>query len=414
MSIRGGRALSWGLAVIFGLGPIYWFPGVPQVAITAAKIAALTTFVVALLFNNPFRTRERLAVPLVILLWAATISSLYHGDAYVFNAVALAGIAVVAAVAALNDAQQALWKSLEKGVLIFTFFALVVIFDGLTGGSMRNPFYEYPYPLYLSGFQGGRTGWGSACGFMMAVALIAALNAKTPRRHGFWLAVALVIAVNPILVGTRGGTLGTALLFLAYGAMIARSKGGLSARGLAALGGLLLLLAGLIIFNWESIQYSRVWTSFSEDSLLEENSRITGYAMALDAFAKHPLAGFGEFSLEGTLGYNEIHNLWLRLMVERGVFAGLITSGVLIFLLTPLAKNRAKGSPLLLIAGLVPTMFEPTAIFGNFFSTFAFWMASIYLIHVPMTVVRSRSDLLPVGSAGRPGGYVAHPSYYRG
>lgn len=394
MGISGGRLLGWSLALSIGFGPIYWLPGVPNVAILGVKVAALLTFIGSVLWGNAPQFAGKYVAPLLVLIWAGTMSSIYHEDAFVVNAVVLSLIVIIAGIVTIADHQIVVWKYVERGVKIFTIFALLVILDAVRGGVIPNPYYDYFNPLYLTGFHGGRTGWGVTCGFMLAFALTSALNTKS-RTHVLWLIIAVIMAANTILVGTRGGVVTSALLLAGYAAINVRSGSRISGKGIAAIAGLVLMLAGLVVVYWEGIQRSRVWTSFTGGSALEEESRLFGYELAINGIAEHPLAGYGEFSLDVALGYSEIHNLWLRLLVERGLIVGSISAAVLLWLILPLWRTPVRGAALVLLAGLAPTMIEPTAIFGNFFSTFGFWFVVIYLTHNTALTLKASHNVPP-------------------
>ena len=370
------RVGGWALAISIGFGPIYWFPGVPEVTVVAVKAVALTLFAVSFLASNSFKFPARYMGALALLVCAAAMSSIYHEDLFVLDAMTLAAIVIFAGAVSLSDSRMAMWKYVERGVLIFATFAALVIVDGVRGGGVPNPFYEYYYPLSLSGFAGGRTGWGVSCGFMMAFALIAAIN-RTTRAGIVWMAVAAVLAVNSFMVGTRGGTLTAALLLFSFVAI--SFKNGKRPLAIASVFILFFSALAFVAVNIEWIESTRVWQAFTGGTVRQENIRLNGYQMAFSGLIERPLAGFGEFDLEAALGYSEIHNLWLRLLVERGILAGGVTCAVVFWLVARLFKSPVRGASLVIIAGLLPTMFEPTTIFGNFFSTFGFWFVCIHL-----------------------------------
>lgn len=383
---------GWALAVSIGFGPIYWLPDVPDALVFNIKAAAMTLFAAIFVMNGGFRLPDRLFAGLFIFSLIAAISSAYHGDTFFLNALTLSAIAIFAGTVALSSAATSIWKYVEWGVLIFAVFAGLVIIDGLRGGVTPNPFYEYFYPLSLSGFAGGRTGWGVTCGFMLAISLIASVHRKTKYALG-WLAIGTIFATNSLLVGTRGGTI-TAVLLLGAFIVVSYRFGN---RTLAITSAVVLTIGTLIfaVLNIEWLETSRVFQGlFSESG--QRNLRIAGYGYSWGAILERPFTGWGEFSLENEFGYASVHNLWLRLIVERGIIAGAIIAAVILRLLLPLMKTPVHGVSFLLIAGLTPTMFEPTAIFGNYFSTFGYWFVCIFLLGFSAPHVLSSRDLLPV------------------
>src|SRR5690606_17976230 len=125
---------GWSLAFIIGFGPIYWLPGVPEVLVPSLKIAGLALFAGALLLNNAFRFPRHLSAPMFVLVGAAIISSVYHGDTFFTNALVLSIIAALAYTVAANDTALEMDVYIERGVLLFALFAVLVIIDAVRGG----------------------------------------------------------------------------------------------------------------------------------------------------------------------------------------------------------------------------------------------------------------------------------------
>ena len=112
----------------------------------------------------------------------------------------------------------------------------------------------------------------------------------------------------------------------------------------------------------------------------------------MELIANRPLLGYGFDGLHSSAlsRAEQIHNLWLRLGVQSGLLAPLVFASVVISVLlrsvrhyreTRTRRNSVKtrsvstSLPLVLVAGLVISMFEPNTLLGTF-QTSAIWWAS--------------------------------------
>jgi O-antigen ligase len=117
--------------------------------------------------------------------------------------------------------------------------------------------------------------------------------------------------------------------------------------------------------------------------------RISGYMVALELISQRPFRGYGFDQLvlaDFGLGYQDVHNLWLRLATEAGVFLPLAFAGLISAFLVRVRSlfrvvTRDERIALYSLAavvfnGLLLTLFEPNTLLGTFQNS-ASWWASV-------------------------------------
>lgn len=370
------------LCLVFG--PIYWLPGLSIESVKYVKTFFVLSFLTLTVLVGNFRYHTGLIWVSYLLVISSGIISILKNDLFILEVSTLCAILHIFYSIGASDHTARILESIKKSIILFTIFPLIVIIDALTGGNIPNPFYDFHYPLFLSGFNSGRTGWAFICNIYVGIIFHFLLTTNNWKKY-LYLAAIFIYGINIFIVGARGGVLTFLFLLTIFTSQSIKKSVTSSLINIIFIIGLILIIA---ILNYESIQESRVYqflTMQHDDSSDITTGRSGGYSYALDTISINPFFGKGEINLTEALGYDyeKIHNVWLRIFAERGLIFFLIIS-LSIFYLTYSSIKAARyfkfHSDYAIFAGLFATLFEPTAILGNFFSTSMFWLLVCYFI----------------------------------
>lgn len=369
------------LTIFLIFGPIYWLPGVPSVVLLFLKAGAFGLFL--LLPYLSFRY-EIYAVPkflplcLVLAVCLAAPSAVVHLNFDFLDYFLISFLVVLGYSLAARYGLDVIFSVLFFVVVAFSVICLVVVFDFFLGGVFVNPIHESRLFLYQTGFHGGRTGWTGIVNVFLSLALIGLLlNSSAARKVILNLSV-VVFLLNLFLVDSRGGLITAVLVLLVFLFRFAQES-----RAKTVLLLLLLFTITSVFFAQfaDRLMMSRTYLSiFAPEELRSgiTSGRTEGYLAAFDLYLKAPALGLGatdmrEFGQE----VERIHNVWLRVLVEQGLLGLLaivvFSAGVFVTLL----QRRVYPLSIYLmplVSGLLPTLFEPTGVFGNFFATALFWV----------------------------------------
>lgn len=365
------------MELLFVLAPIYWFPGVgeSQLLIVKVLLLGLAAYLTIMPPGYLGRVNIKKGGIVVVFIFALAVDLLaYFAHGYLdFRFVFIFLFAMFGYVYFVKHGSEVFLNKASRAAMIFAAFPLLLVFDYLLyGGVVINP--DLGIPAYLTGFHGGRTGWSFVLGVFMAVILARAVSKNTTPLT--WLLVG-IYSYAIFISGSRGGVLAVLMLLAVFTVF----KYGMARGGLIYIA--VLLLAGLSIVlslaDGGGIE-SRVLQSLFAPKELHTagltGGRADGFNIALELFSTKPVLGVGEVDLEAHgLGYKSIHNVWLRALAETGLlgFAGIFLVTIYIFVTLQPIKRKNAWVLLIFMAGYIPTIYEPTAIFGNFWSSSMFW-----------------------------------------
>lgn len=372
------------LIASLALGPIYWFPLVsfgPMFALRSSLIALL--FFIVLQYGLALRKDVLLAT--ILLSCLTLLSSLMHSDLFFLNVVPALLLLVFGSQLPSLLAPDRFQLATRRASAIFGVFCVVVLSDYFGGGFIEDPFYtSYPVYLHDSGFNGGRTAWGYVSNIFLALTLQSYLGSTRPKRGVLLVTFLLVMIIlfNILVTGARGAFLVSALLIFVFGVLAL-----IKSRTTLLLPILFFLIGGIsLLLTLESAAELRIVSTFLASEtrdLSTAQSRITSYSAAFDAMSSNPFYGSGSIYLVLSAEMIQVHNVWLRLITERGVPIGLgIIFSVAALFVMAMSGARRTGYEirLLLISGVATGFIEPNAIFGNYFSSIAFWIPVGYFI----------------------------------
>lgn len=266
----------------------------------------------------------------------------------------------------------------EKLPLILSFVlsitCLITIYDWILGGYLLS--YNGDIRLYKIGFSTTRTGWSSGLACCAVFLSWQFLISRSARRYLYLLAFVLII-FSQLASGGRGGLLssllGSFLLYIYYGKYHHL---------------IVLLLIGALFsyFNQEMLlehlRFDRLAANSGGDF---SSGRLDHYILALEVL-RTPMDfifglgsnGYQEYFYQQSIS-NEIHNVWLRLLVEYGFLLPLfiicfIGYSILVFCTKNRNKKECIGVIFVLISGLIPTMVEPNAVIFSYQNYLIWWL----------------------------------------
>lgn len=396
---RGSLELFF-LMLFLAIGPIYWLPSLPPSALLAAKVLlfGIVFLYPYLSFRRDVYAVPRFLAPALIGLVILEAPSAIKHLSFEFLMVVGAGYFIVLGYSLSKIYGGSLAVAvMYRATLVFSLFATFVVVDYGLGGVFVNPVHDVRLYLYQTGFHGGRTGWAGTCNIFLAVALMGIIHAK----HGFergllWLAAAILLA-NLFMVDSRGGLVTAGLV---VGVFVVR-VGFRSPSRLLVFALVMATIVGALVTQFgDRLMESRTYLSIFAPNELRSGvttGRVDAYWEAVAIFYENPLLGVGEVDMR-EYGQNaeKIHNVWLRVLVERGVlaFLGFATFAIGAFYCSLRGQSdKAVDVAIVLLAAIIPTIFEPTGVFGNYFASAFFWFSiGVFLSIRDFPMMKKGSD----------------------
>lgn len=289
-----------------------------------------------------------------------------------------------------------------SAVVMAGFCALTVLHFLIGFPAFKPPAIYDTASLATAGFGAKRTGWSNGIALFVPLSflLIAAKKKHSLVRQTIAYSCPVFIVGSQMVCGGRGGLVAS---FIALGMITAYV---LPRRLLVPFIALLVVFsfAGLFIY---SSQNNGVDTDVSgglkthfrldrlesnrEDALDRFSAgRLGQYACAWEHFLNKPITGHG-FTLQDNCMGDSLHNLWLRLSVQGGVFLVAFLFVFVFRVVKRLAKNyfllaQKKSADLeeqkritviylaVIFQGLFISLVEPKALIGSFQATAVWWV----------------------------------------
>ncbi|MDG3063493.1 O-antigen ligase family protein [Thauera mechernichensis] len=369
------------VALFLGLSPIYWLPLLPFSLLLTIKVMLLgvVVFYPFLRFKDGVYALPKFITPLLGFSVALAIpSAIAHLS---FDFIGLFAILFLVAIgytlSCCYGTERAL-NSLFMAVVVFSLIAMLVVIDFAAGGIFINPMHSVRLYLYQTGLHGGRTGWTAICNVFLAISLFGLIVSKPGLTRGALITSSVVLLLNLVVVDSRGGLITGVFVLSIYLLHLAANS-----RVKAFFLLMVFWLGGVLIAAefGERLISSRTYLSiFAPEELRSgvTTGRTDGFWVAIRLYVESPLIGVGEINLKDYgQDVEKVHNVWLRTLAEQG-FLGFLS--LLVFslgLFAAVFKRTAlprSAIYMVLAAGLVPSLFEPTGVFGNYFATAPFWI----------------------------------------
>lgn len=366
---------AWLFAVFVGIGPVYWFPFVPVALLEGFKIAlylsiVLPPILVSLIRGGVYFPGGKVSVYLFFSFALISVPAILQGapDAAAYRAQSVLQVLLFLHAAGYLISLGMVEYVLKRAVGVFLLFASAsLLFIAFIPG-YQSPLNDALF-VVQTGLGGSRTGWSPS----MAIYLPWLYSSQF---FGFGISIfgGLVLLGNQVIVAGRTGMVATVIPFLVWGFLTRRAKN-------LIIVALLIILAGFYIF--ENLDLLRLNVGgFQSRSSLDELStgRMGQYFEGIDAIWNRPFLGYGVGVLKFGEGRWTLHNEFLKIAVEGGLFYLAILLAILALAVKRGVADVARfnsvklASLLTVLAGVVAAMFEPEVLFGSFNKASFWWL----------------------------------------
>ena len=386
------------LSIYLGTASVYWLPGVSLSAVDGVKKAVFLIGVGLLLFRlmaeNKFYIPRGLwglmgFLGLIILSIPGLVQS--TGVIIVFRSVLdiMVGATFLWCFFNLTLHGADIGLIFHRTAIIISSFSAFTVANFLTGiPHWKAPIAYDSEPLNVVGFGAASTGWSNGLALCFPILVFVISKAKFPQKI-IWIAMLGCVLGSQIASGGRAGILasliGASLFILAKGKFIVFLS--------------CMIITALIFYIshefWiDHLRISRLHSMSISHLDHFSAGRIKSYIIAIEEIQKQPLFGNGIGHLmvyKSDKELLEIHNLWLRLMVEYGILMPLfflVMIGVVLHCAiqiltkcktTAMNRELVIASSIIVISGIIISLFEPRALIGSF-QIGAIWWAAIGII----------------------------------
>jgi hypothetical protein len=378
------------LSSYLGFSPVYWWPGVGPQILDAVKLIVIGLAVSLIWFQAILNSR--LAFPkgptgpmglvmLLVLSFMAAFQSALTMYLYQLKDYLLPFLTLWTFVFYVNIGQEPSRVLNLATVIIGAHCVLVCTSKFLGVPDWSGPRTFVAPELWISGFGSLRTGWSCSVALFVPIALSITLQGQYGklRRMVFGI-LAVAIVLSQLVVAGRTGILAS---FIGITWII---TGGGYRRWFPVFAGIAvaaLFLAG--DFLYKAMRLGDVGGHVGSVKDLNKFSahRVESDLAAWNIFLESPITGHGFHEI--TFGGSEIHNLWLRLAVEGGVFLPLGLAWIVWSIWSAARRSESTSGPVaekqlptrcyqaVILMGVVMSMFEPRILLGTFQLTAIWW-----------------------------------------
>ncbi len=387
-------------AIYLGLSPVYWLPFMTTQNLYYFKLMLVASAVVfswlAAAIRQSIQFPPGMLGPagFIILILSASFAFIQSEPSLLlrrFQDFSLGFIMMWTMYVYAADEVRTLNIFMMSSIIIGGLGMLTITSKYFGVPSWHAPAIFRSMPLSISGFGSLRTGWSNGLVFFIPYLCILAYGILKRNNLRLIVGIFLVFCVigSQSIVGGRAGLLASllALGWLAYNFLpkiIFVTIVSISVT-------LAIVYAGLF---YEHLRLDRLDTGGSMLGTLDYFSagRITSYLFAIKEIMQHPILGSG-FGNAG-IGGHEIHNLWLRMAVEGGVFLPLVFFYFVVRLLKfslrsirhqALSSNKQFSDEIkrninivtiyrvVIYSGILISMFEPNVLLGSFQNSALWW-----------------------------------------
>ncbi len=407
LTARRGDLAPWLLAVFLGLSPAVWLPGVPQGLVRFVEWLVILT-ALAVVFASEFLAGRRLFPPGLLGPWGVVgllvfwipglVRAASFADAADFFVEIGSGFAFAwcfFCLARESRGGSIVWAVLRRSFAIFSLLAGVALLNEIPVLAL----WETESRFVGSGFGGFEIYspiWAMALALFLPVAALA-FRAQRGRRRVVWrfccvLAV-VVLLTSLLLTNSLTGMLASFVVIVGLALLSSTRRLGLIVIAV------IVVAVAPVCLDVSCGTYLNDGAGSAWDSPVQiacsidqtANRRLAGIVQGVSEIAESPVFGHG---LGHTVVFNfrgeavEIHNLWsnwafftgplapLFLMIVAGSF---LRTGLRVGrqgLISDLDRRGAQMMMLVLVAGLVMSVSEPRAPFGNFHVAAIWWAAA--------------------------------------
>lgn len=382
------------LAIYLGTAPVFWFGNVPPEIVVRLKWAFILG-AVTLTWIRALRRRIIVLptgllgpVGLLLILLGMVFGFFQSGlEATIATIVdVIYPFALVWTVFVYQRLGGDLARVLTTAAIIFVPFCVLIVSAGLFGvPNWSISFSGVNVSVVTSGFTDKRTGWSNGTALFVPILLMRFASTTGYAKKAFYLAAIATLIGSQLVVGGRAGLLASVLAVMMW--ICARAP-----RWLYLLP--LIILGAWLGTNESVIQHLRLDRISNVASLSDldsfSSSRISRNVLAMKYIAERPLMGYGF----GDLPFPEferasfVHNIWLRLWLQAGIWAPVVLAVIVgsLFLnilvlwrKVPWSKRWTLPKELLLAlfsvltVGILISMLEPNFLIGSFQTSALWW-----------------------------------------
>lgn len=410
------------LALYLGLSPVFWWPGISATVFDACKIALFLLGVVfvwsqAIAERVFFFPKGFLGFAGLLVILMSFIGGIAQSDISV-SLLRIKDILLCFIMLWTFFMYQRMGHDSSRvffvAGLIIAFHSLLVVSSRVTGIPHWSGPSEFIAPeLWVSGFGSMRTGWSDGIGlFVPVLAGLAVGGGKRLLLKRMVCLTALICIIgSQVVVGGKAGILGSLI-----GLLIMLSVRGRRKYLLLYLA--IVTVAGIFLANYmyERTQIEQVMEQRQFIERLDKFSsgRVSSDIKAIQIGLSQPIQGYGfeagtfatalaaerrRPSSGDMASYRlytrktEIHNLWIRMFVESGIFPPMIFTLIVIIIYSHSRKvflryvqsNYGKDSGdrdvsafgyyawIVIIIGLIAANLEPRFLLGAFQNSAVWW-----------------------------------------
>jgi hypothetical protein len=375
-----GKVLNYLIGFYIGISSIYWFPGIAVDELRNFKylvygiIIALGVFLLPALKIKQIPKGIFGLSGLFLLLILYIPSILLSNQEVAFETISniLSFYLFIWVIYLLLN--NSLINLIIISKIVINIMMIFVIFH-ITGSLF---FKNIPIPeqkvSYISfqdiSFNLSRTGWSNGMALFVPFCFLFKTDIKK------WVLIFLIL-YSQFLSGGRSGLLASLFIVFLYFLI----QGSFKKFAL-----LISTIVFLVISNLElvvsQLRIDRLESGYGGDTLNQFSSdRVVGYVYGIQQWMDNPVFGKGikNVNIEAIAFVDEIHNFWIKTLAESGtiVFLFYIVFIALIFKNINAINNKKEIFIiflLLIIAGIIETMFEPNVIFGSFQNSAVWWL----------------------------------------
>lgn len=400
------RAGYWLLALYLAVAPIYWLPGVDLTLWRGAKLALFalavgTVFMGVLADHRDSKVRlpRGLAGPLG---FAALVAVAVPGLAQTANPARVAMFLMDIAYGALflwcfynvarADEQEARRILVRSLLLIAGFVTVAMAYTALGLSGWQSPCGTADFAT--TGFACKRVAWSNALALYLCIALAFAVRRDLAWDNRWcYIGIALLLLAAQVLSGGRGGIVASLVALGVFAVLLLPWR--------VKLVGVAVVLAAIMLVP--AVELSDEWQRRLRLDVVPERpqsvadwdyysaGRVSQILVAVEAFRERPFVGHGIGAVTANFRGTdfEIHNLWLKWATNFGVLAPLILLVLAGSVLTRAwrllwrssvgYKSTVAAGGLIVVAGLVASMFGGETLLGEFQNT-ALWWAALGLV----------------------------------